>query len=427
MKRFSIFHFPYSILRHPLFAGSFVMVVGTNLFNFGQFVYHFVAARSLERVYGEFLGKAYYGDVATIISILGIIGIIQLSLSLTVVKFIASAKNNTSVANLAKWINWWSIWLGVFTGGFILILSPFLVTFLNMQQPASMYILIPILLFFLVLTAQRAILQGILSFNKYVFTLLVEVAVKILLTVVFIFLGFAVVGAIGAVLVGLVCALLVTRVSLYSYLRGKRGVMPHIGPLVKYSIPVFIQGLALTSMYSTDLLLVKHFFSAEEAGVYASLAVLGRVAFFGASPVIHVMFPLIARRFSHSQPYHTIFYLSIFLVSGIALGVALFYWLFPEIPIGVLYGRGYLMGAPMLWWFGIFMTLLVLSMLFTQFYLSINKTRVVWFFVVAALLQILLIWFIHPTLLRVIQISIVCAALLLLSLLVYFPYHNHKK
>ena len=70
--------------RHPLFAGSMVMVVGSNLFNFGQFIYHFLA--------GRMLGKVYYGDVAAIIAILALVGIVQLSLNLAVVKFVAVEK-----------------------------------------------------------------------------------------------------------------------------------------------------------------------------------------------------------------------------------------------------------------------------------------------------------------------------------------------
>lgn len=392
------------------------MVVGSNLFNFGQFIYHFLA--------GRMLGKVYYGDVAAIIAILALVGIVQLSLNLAVVKFVAVEKTEVSRANLARWLNWWTLWTGIVVSIAVFAASPKLTEFLNIQERLAVYILTPGLLVFILLNTQRAILQGLLAFRQYVTSLLVEVVAKLLLTVVFIFLGFAVAGAIGAIFIGTACALVLTRFFLADYVGGRRGKMPHIKPLLIYSLPVFIQGVALTSMYSTDLILVKHFFHPAEAGIYASLAVLGRIAFFGASPVAQVMFPLVARRHSHGEQYHRIFYLSILLTAGITSLVILFYVFVPELAIRLLFGDEFIDGAPILWWFGLFMGLLTLANLFIQYYLSIGKTKIVSLFAIAAILQIALIWFIHPNLQTVIKMSTISAALLTTSLLVYFPYHH---
>lgn len=404
-----------TVISHPLFAGGTIMLVGSNIFNAGQFVYHIIS--------GRLLGKIYYGDLAAIVSILGIIGIVQLSIGLTIIRFIASQKSKDKTANFIKWVNWWSLWTGIVVASLTFFMSPFLIRFLNIASPLSVYFLVPILLFFIVLNVHRSALQGLLRFDRYVLSLFAEGILKILLTIILVLAGFAIFGAMIGLFCGFLASFLVTRFSLAAYLRGKRGKRPDIVPLLKYSIPVFVQGVALTSMYSTDLLLVKHFFLPEEAGLYAALAILGRVALFGTTPVIHTMFPLVAQRFSRDKPYHNIFYLSVLMVGVISLIVVLFYLFFPRIPV-VLYGPQYIEGIPILWWFGVFMSLVSLSMLFTQFYLSIGKTRIVWLFAGAALLQIILIWFIHPTLLSVIQISILCAAGLLFALLVYFPYHT---
>lgn len=403
------------------------MVIGSNVFNFGQFVYHFIAARMFERSYGEFLGKVYYGEVATIISILGLVGIVQLTLGLTVVKFIASEKTKTGLKNLVKWINWWGLCLGAFLGLVFLIATPLLTNFLNIQQPLALYLLSPIIFFFMISTTQRSVLQGELKFGRLVLSFMAEVIIKIVFTIIFIMLGFSVLGAIGAVLIGIVIGFVVTQIYLLPYLVGKRGARPSISPILKYSLPVLMQGLALTSMYSTDLLLVKHFFPPDVAGVYASLAVLGRVVFFGVSPITHTMFPIVARRFSHGQPYHRIFYSSVVMIVALTLGVVIFYKFFPQIPIIILYGESYIVGAPFLWLFGVFMMLLAIAMLFTQFYLSVGRTKIVGLFGIAAVLQMVLIWFIHPSIEAVIQLSILSAALLVLSLFVYFPWHDRIK
>lgn len=404
------------IIKHPLLTGSLVMVLGSNLHNVGQFVYHFLM--------GRLLGKVQYGDLASVISILGLISIIQLSFGLTIVKYISSAKEKGIVSNFIKWVHAWSLWLGIAISILLFLLSPFIIKFLNITRPEIVYFLVPVLFLSVLLNSYRSILQALLSFNKYALSLISEVVVKLIFAIILIFLGYKLLGAMFAFMMGALCAFVLTRLFLSPHFRGRKGKMPEISPLVRYSFPVFIQGLALTSMYSTDLILVKHFFSPEDAGIYASLAVLGRIVFFIGSPITNVMFPLIARRHSHGESYHSIFYLSLILVLCISLPVVLFYFLFPKIPLGILYGPQFLDGAPYLWWFGIFMGLLGASTLFVQFYLSIGKTKVVSLFVLAAILQFILIWFIHPNLLSVIQVSIISAALLFLGFLIYFPYHH---
>lgn len=404
------------IIKHPLLTGSLVMVLGSNLHNFGQFVFHFLM--------GRLLGKAQYGDLASVISILGLISIVQLSFGLTIVKYISSAKGKSIVSNFIKWVHTWSLWLGIAISILLFLLSPFIIKFLNITRPEIVYFLVPVLFLSVLLNSYRSILQALLSFNKYALSLISEAGIKIIFAIILILLGYKLLGAMFALMMGALCAFVLTRLFLSPHFKERKGKMPEISPLVKYSFPVFIQGLALTSMYSTDLILVKHFFSPEDAGLYASLAILGRVVFFGASPVTHVMFPLIARRHSHGKPYHNILYLSMFLIFAISASVVFFYVFFPRIPINILYGDEFLPGAPLLWWFGIFMALLAFAMLFIQFYLSIGKTRIVSLFIISALLQIVLIWFVHPNLLAVIQMSIISVSLLLLGFLIYFPYHH---
>lgn len=416
MQKFKLIDLARRVIKSPFFGGSLIMIIGSNFHNFGQLIFHFLM--------GRLLGKVQYGDLASVVSILGLIAIVQISLGLTIVKFISSKKQKSAVSNFIKWVQLWGIWLGVFTGVLAFLLSSPINKFLNITRPDIIYLLGPLLFLFILLNVYRSVLQGLLSFGKYAVSLLVEVGIKILLAIVLILLGYKLFGAMVAIVVGAFGALILTRLFLSDHFKGGRGKMPNPSPLIRYSLPTFVQGLALTSMYSTDLILVKHFFSPEEAGIYASLAILGRIVFFGVSPVANVMFPLVARRHSHGEPYHQIFYLSILVILAVASPVILLYVFAPWIPMGMLYGSEFLPGAPLLWWFGLFMGLLALAMLFVQFYLSIGKTKIVSLFVLTALLQTVLIWLIHPSLLAVIQVSIISVALLLLGFIIYFPYHH---
>lgn len=404
----------YNLLKHPLFAGSMIMLFGSNIFNVTQFIYHFVA--------GRMLGKVLYGDFASLISIFGIMGIIQVSLGLTIIKFIASEKHEKNVANFSRWFNWWGILAGILIALATVVFAPTISSFLKIKDLNAVFVLAFTVFFFIVLNVQRSILQGLLKFDKYILSLFAEAIVKISLTIILVLFGLSVFGTMVALFLAVLLSLFSTRISLRSYLGGRRLARPKVGPLVKYSLPVFAQGLAFTSMYSTDLFLVKHFFSPAEAGIYASIAILGRVALFSSSPVTQAMFPIVAGRHSRGEPYKKIFYLSFIATLVISLPVVLLYKLSPGIPINVLYGPQFIEGAPLLWFFGLFMTLLSICMLFSQFYLSIGKTKIVWLFVISALLQAILIWVNHPDLATVIKMSIICASLLLTSFVAYLPY-----
>jgi O-antigen/teichoic acid export membrane protein len=415
-----------NILKNPLLAGSMIMFIGSNFYNAGQFVFHFLSARMLQDRYGEDLGKAYYGDVASMISFWSLMSIVQLAFGLTLVRFVASEKNEASVKNFISWINYWVTIFSVVLGVLIIILSPIIGNFLNLTEPNAFFLMGPILLFSLILNSNRSVLQGLTKFKDNVLSLSIETVCKIALLILFLALGYEVFGVIGSILIAEIIAFLFTRYLIKGYLLEKRDKMPEIKPLLKYSLPVFIQGLALTSMYSVDLLLVKHFFSGQDAGIYAALSVLGRIVFFGASPITQVMFPLIVRRHSLGERYHHVFYLSLLLVLGAGGVITLMFYLFPELPLRTLYGTTYLSGSAHLWVYGAFMSLLSVCTLLIQFYLSVGKTRVVWFFAGAAILQGILIWINHQTILHVIQVSLVSVSLLLVALLVYYPYHDRK-
>jgi len=406
-----------SLFNNKFLTSSFLMLLGANLYNFGQFVFHFLA--------GRFLGKALYGDLASLISILGIVGIIQLIFGLTIVKFISTQKKNQ--VNFTRWVYWWTLWAGAFLTGVLFLVSPIMAKFLNLSQPGIIFLLPPTAALYLITTAGRSILQGFLKFKAYVFSLLSESVVKIVLTLIFGLLGFAIWGLMSALLIGIASSFIITRISLKEYVAGKRDARPELKSLIQYSSATLIQGIALTSMYSMDLILVKHFFSSSEAGIYAAVAILGRIVFFAGTPVNHVMFPMVARRHSQGESYMRILYLSLILILAVSLLITVFYSVLPNLAINILYGSSYLPGAPLLWWYGLFMSFLSLAMLFVQFFLSIGKVRIVGFFALAPIFQVLLIWFFHNDLLTVIKISVLITALLDVALFVYFFYLKYEK
>lgn len=212
-------------------------------------------------------------------------------------------------------------------------------------------------------------------------------------------------------------------------IKKKIDIMPELKSMAVYTFPVFIYTIAITSLYSTDLILVKHFFSSHDAGLYASLSTLGKIIFFGTGPIGSAMFPIISQRHARGIGYGKVFIYSFFATFLMSLVILSIYLLIPEFAVKLLYGSAYLESANLLVWFGLFITLFTLSSLLINFNLSIGRTKVAIFPFVAAISQIVLIWFNHQSLFEVILISILVTALLLVSLLIYsiYAYRNRKR
>ena len=250
---------------------------------------------------------------------------------------------------------------------------------------------------------------------------------RLALWILFVALGFSVFGAIFGLFISAALGLWLNRYFLKDYKVSKDSGPRALGKrILAYAGPIFLVSLSTNSLYSTDVILVKHFFEAQSAGIYAALSTLGKIIFFGTAPVGAVMFPLVSQRQSQGKDYKKIFLLSLLFTLGISLLVLLIYWLAPELSLKILYGDKFLEASPYLVWIGLFMAIFSSGSLITGFYLSKGDTRIWTLVVLAALGQALGIWFFHSSIFQVITVNIISASFLLVSLLIYFGYETSK-
>lgn len=411
MKR----HFK-NLITHPLFSGSAIMIFGSNGASALNYLYHLMM--------GRLLGPSFYGELASLISVIGLIGIIPNSISLVIIKEISSAKNEQEVNSLIVWFKKKIYIISLIFSIIILFLSPFISSFLHINQISYLFIIAILFFFSLQSGFNRAILQGLLKFKEVVISIIIENGVKLALSIILVYIGFQVLGAMFALLLSAILGFYITLV----YLKVKESknffISPRSKSMLKFAIPVILQTISITSLYTTDVILVKHFFSSHDSGIYASLSTLGKIIFFATTPISSVMFPLISQRKAKGENFKRIFIYSLFLTALCASCALMIYWLFPALVINLLFGSAYLGSENLLVWFGLFISLFTLSTVVVTYNLSIGKTKVTFLPIIAAISQICLITLFHQTLFLVILISTTIAALLLLSLLIYSSYDN---
>lgn len=408
MKKISIF------IRNPLFTGSAIVIVGTISINAINYLYHLML--------GRLLGPSGYGELVALISLIGLLSIFPSPLNLVVIKYVSSNKDKEQVNNLIRWLRVRVFQFSLLFFILIILASPFLSSFLHISNITYLLLIALSFLFSLPAVLNRAILQGFLMFKQMIYSILIENIGKFLISIVLVYLGFYLLGAMLALVISAALGCYLSFIYLRVNNKVKITRPPLIKKMILFAVPVMIQSFSTTSIFTSDLILVKHFFSSHEAGIYASLSTLGKIIFFGASPIATVMFPLISQKAARGENYKDIFKYSFIITLILSLVILTIYWTLPELAIILLYGKAYLEASYMLVWFGIFITLFTLSSLLVNYGLSIGKNRVVLFPLIASLLQVLLIYLFHESLMMVILISIFVTALLLAFLLIYSIY-----
>ncbi len=406
-----------NLLKHPLFSGSVLMVGGNMFANIINYIYQIYFA-------GRFLGPVGNGQLGSLFAILYIVTIIPISTSASIVKFVSSSKNHAEAVLVYQRINSLIFKVSLILSILLLLSSPLLSNFLHV--PISGVLIVPFVLFFsLIALVNQATLQGLLKFWGSVGPNIVSSAMKLVFGFIFVLLGWYVFGAMVGVLLGMLLAYIY---SWYLFKKFSKNVKPKgkfdFNKFLKYSFPVLLHSFAFTSIFTVDVILVKHFFPESIAGEYVALSTLGKIIYFAASPIAGVMFPIVAGKHSRGEKYFHLLMSSLFVTLLISLGAVSFYFLIPKIVIGLSYGSKYLDIASDLPWMGLFICFYSVSYFMMNFFLSIDTTRLVILPLIFSILQIILLWFFHGSILEVIQISLVLMFLLFTALSTYLVYNR---
>lgn len=397
------------LLYHPLTLGSLIMVIGSNVNNIIQYLYH--------PVMGRLLDIALYGEMSASFSLIVLLGVIPSSLSLVVVKYVSGTTSEEEISNFLTWIHQKAFIVGVIASGITAIFSPFIAAFLNISSPFTVVLVGIAMIFTLPLIVVRSALTGLTKFKEYITSIILESSAKLVMGSLLVMAGFSIHGALAGVVIAGIVGWSFSRLSLKGLIGRTPGKRPQIKPLVIYALPVVVNSLASTSLFSTDLILAKHFLPATQAGVYAALSALGKIVIFGSGPVAGVMFPLVSKRISAGFTYHRIFSLGLLLTILACAAILIIYKVFPALAVTSLFGAKFIPVVPYLFLFGIAVSLIAISSYLVNFLLSVNRTHVVIFPALAAISQAIGIWIYHSDIFAFIAVS-TWVSVALLTLLV---------
>lgn len=323
---------PASTLRARVLGGSMIMLISSGLVGLMNLVYNLSIA--------HWLGAAGFGHASAVYTVLMLLSAVTLSFQLMCSKFVAQAESLEAKIGIYKFLHY-RAWIYATGTTLLLVLSSSVVTnYLNLPTRSYIILLAVGTLFFIPLGVRRGLLQGTYDFPHLALNFVLEVVVKLGGALLLIQLGQGVGGVIVAISASIVVAYLVARprpeLRQQAPARLPASLEEGIQAIVFFVGQVIINNL--------DIILVKHFFAAAESGVYATIALVGRVVYMLSWSVVSSMFPFSASARSREREGREVLGTAMLLVIGISAAFTFAMWLTPPRLWHAVLGQGFPLG-----------------------------------------------------------------------------------
>ncbi len=382
-----------------LFAATFLVNVG----NYG-----------LNLCLGRWLGPEGFSEANMIATIVMVLSFAAMGIQLTVAKLAAEGKLDILVL-LKKRLTQVAFAITV-----LLLLASYSISgFLQFSDSTALVILFMGIPFYFLLSFSRGYYQGLTAFKSLALTYLIEMIVRVVATISLLYLFQGMGWGSEIVSIGFFLSFVFTMV-------GKKITLPSVD-VTQHRLASVLPFLGVIAMYelsqiminNSDVVLVKHFFSAHEAGLYASMALLGRAVFFATWTVVTILFPKVIEREKNGKPHGVLFFAALLVVGVIGtVMVAACYW-WGEDFMRIAFGADYDSVSSYLWIYALLTSLFACANVFVYYNLSLKKYGQVYVSLLFGLAQIILIYFFHESLIQVltIQLFLMAGMLLLLSVM----------
>lgn len=402
--------------------GGLILFTGSMTGNVLAYLYNIIIGRMLE--------PEYFGVFSSVVAIGYIVGVFPATLGLLIAKFSAeyrSREDTDSVYSLFKYATNKFLIIGIILFVFLTAISPFIGKFLKIDSIIPILILNASLVFSFLIAINRGVLQGTLSFFHFSLSTNIEMFLRIAISALFVFIGWKVNGALLGLTLGILAAYLLSFIPVNKIFHNVQKKQIDTNIIKKYALPLFVSFLGMTLLYTMDIILVKHYLSDYDAGIYSALSVFGRIIFFASGSIALALFPMAAERNANGRKHKHLLHGSILIVSVISLVILILYFFVPEITIRLFLGDRYIEASSYLALFGLMMFFYSLVNLLINYYLSINQTAISFLPFIFSVVLLILIIFFHQSLKEIIYIRIVHMALLLAAIPMFnFVYQKNE-
>ena len=405
--------------------GGFLFV-STLLVNIGNY--------GLNLLLGRFLGPEEFAAANILTTIVLVLSFTALGFQLATAKFVASYKAEGLPEELDSFITWIKKSALIFSVSvsFILILAQEGIrSYLNFESSGPLIMLFVAIPLYIDMSVSRGYFQGTNQFKKLAYTYIAEMLARLLVTgfLIYICLFLHQTWAIEAIAIGFISAFAAAayfgKVPTFNIFRASnfaqsKKVFLFLGVVAMYEFSQII-------INNSDVILAKHFFENKEAGLYASLALIGRVVYFATWTIVTLLFPMVIEKEKKGESHVHLFWSSVAVVSLFGALITLGCFFFDTFIVSILFGEAYLSTAPLLWKYAVATTLFSCANVFVYYHMSLENYTPVYISLAIGLMQIVGIYFIHYNMEAIILVQIGLMAIMFLSLCIYQSIYSVRK
>lgn len=396
---------------HGLVAPATIFMVSSVLVSGGNYLFNLTMGRTV--------GPEAFAEVGLIVTALLVLSFLAMTFQIVAMKFSVSYEGQSKEIFTNQ-----MTWIAIIIGSFIMIsmmaCSSILQHFFHLESAISIWVLALTVPVYFVLSVHRGIAQGGEEFIKLSWSYQAEMLARFVFTFLLLLL-FHVTGGV-AVSIGIFASIMISYISLRPQYKLDSLQINWI------ELRHIIQFMGLTASYEcaqilinyTDILMVKHYFDEYTAGLYTSMALIGRMIYFATWMIVMILIPKVLNLRKQGLPYKTEmvkYFLIILSFSTVLIGVS---YIFPDLMITLLFGEEYLPVAYLLWQYALATMLFALANLLVYYFLSIDQRKPVYLAIVAGVLQVIGLTIFHEKLSDLIVTQIVIMGGLLAIMIVYF-------
>jgi len=237
------------------------MTIATNL------LYNIVVAR--------YLGPKGFGQATVVYTLLTLLSAVTLSFQIVSSKLVAQQLTDEGRSAVYRAFHRAAWACGIFVGLVLLCFRSAISSYLNLPDPWLVALLAIGAAFYVPLGPRRGFIQGTYGFRGLAINLVVEGAVRLVGSYILILAGFDVRGVIAANAAASAAAYFAVPLRLKGNLKNPLEFSYAFREI--WQAVIFYSGQMLIG--NCSIVLVNHFFEAHTAGLYAAIAMVGRVIF----------------------------------------------------------------------------------------------------------------------------------------------------
>jgi O-antigen/teichoic acid export membrane protein len=374
---------------------------------------------------GRYLGPSQFADAAILITLLLVLSFIAMTFQFTVIKFTVEFPLEQRNLLLIRFYKY-AIGTGLVLGMITMFFSDDLMSIFQTES-SGMFIAFGLAIpLYFIMSVNRGILQGKNNFISLSITYQAEMLCRFFFTFTLLILfdvssDYAVSIAIG---ISFLAGLFPMKTGLAA-----RYDAIEISKKQQKTIVVFF---FLTACYeltqivcnNSDILLVKHYFPSYHAGLYASLALIGRAVYFVTWMFVMLLLPRVLQNRKEGKDPIPVLKKYIGYIIFLSFVLVSFTFIFPEIAVHLLFGTLYISISSLLGWYALATSFFALANIFAYYFLCLDQYIPIAITAFFGTLQVALIILFHDSLLEVVMVQVYVMAGLLVGQIAYFSYNQ---